>query len=166
MDSIATYSEQRFDGKRTFTLLADAVVVIGSAALTSEFQARIPLSSLDPNYSILRFRNRNFWAGLWMVVISFVVCTILVSGFHMSWTTMPPGMVACIGMGGFLLCLATARKVEFIRFTTGAGVVVLDLARSGPERDKLDGFIDALTKQIRVARGAASTNGVLLRASP
>ena len=156
METIATYSELRFDGKRTFKLVADAVIVSGSATLTSEFQARIPLSSLAPNYSTLRFRNRSFWTGLWMVVISVIVCTILVSGFHMSWETIPPGMVACIGMGGFLLCLATGRKVEFIRFTTQAGVVVLDLARSGPERDKFDDFIDALTKQIRVARGATS----------
>ncbi len=155
METIATYSEQRFDGKRTFTLLSDAVLVRGSATLTAEFETRIPLSSLDPNYSTLRFRNRNFWAGLWMMLVSFLVCAVLVSGFHMSWTTMPPGMVACIGIGGFLLCLATGRKVEFIRFTTQAGIVVLDLARSGPERGKLDSFIDALTKQIRVVRGAA-----------
>ena len=154
METLATYSEQRFDGKRTFTLQPDAVVVSGSATLSAEFQARIPLSSLDPNYSTLRFRNRNFWTGLWMVVVSFVVCTVLVSGFHMSWGTMAPGMVACIGMGGFLLCLATARKVEFIRFTTDAGVVLLDLARSGPERDKLDGFVEALIRQIRVVKSA------------
>jgi uncharacterized membrane protein len=155
METIATYSEKRFDGKRTFTLLADAIVVSGSATLSSEFQARIPLSSLDPNYSTLCFRNRSFWAGAWMVVISFVVCTILVSGFNMFWATKPVVMVALIGITGFLLCLATARKVEFIRFTTQGGVVGLDLARSGPEREKLDAFIDALTKQIRVARGAA-----------
>ena len=155
METIATYSEKRFDGKRTFTLLANTVVVSGSATLSSEFQTRIPLSSLDPNYSTLRFRNRSFWGGVWMVVISFVVCTILISGFQMFWATKPVVMVAMIGIGGFLLCLATARKVEFIRFTTQAGVVVLDLARSGPERDKLDGFIDALTKQIRIASGAA-----------
>jgi hypothetical protein len=155
MEPIATYSEKRFDGKRTFTLLSDAVVVRGSATLSADFEARIPLSSLDPNYSTLRFRNRIFWGGIWMMTASFVVCSILVSGFHMSWATMPPGMVACIGMAGFLLCIATGRKVEFIRFTTQAGVVVLDLARSGPERDKLDSFIDALTRQIRVARESA-----------
>src|SRR5262245_9821753 len=115
MEPIATYSEQRFDGKRTFTLMPDEVVVTGSATLSADFHARIPLSSLDPNFGTLRFRNRIFWGGLWMMVVSFVVCTILVSGFHMSWATMPPGMLACIGMAGLLLCLATRRKVEFIR---------------------------------------------------
>lgn len=155
METIATYYERRFDGKRTFTLLADAVVVSGSATLTSEFQVRVPLSSLDPNYSMLRLRHRIFWAGLWMVVVSFFAWTTLVSGLHMSWGTLPPILAANFGIGGLLLCLATGRKVEFIRFTTLAGVVALDLARSGPERDKLDGFIDALTKQIRVAKAAA-----------
>jgi len=155
METIATYFEQRFDGKRSFTLLPDAVVVAGRTTFNSDFEGRIPLSSLDPNYNRLRVRSRSCWTGLWMAVIAFVVWQVLVNGIHMSWAATPAGMVACFGAGGFLLSLATLRKVEFIRFSTQAGVVVLDLARAGPERDKLDGFVEALTRQIGVAHGAA-----------
>jgi len=156
MEPIATYFEQRFDGKRTFTLLPDVIVVSGSQTLSSEFEFRIALDSLDPNYMKVRCRNRSFSSGLWMLSASMLVCTILVSGFQIPWVSAATGMIACMGMAGLLLSLATCRKVEFIQFRTQAGHTVLDLSRSGPQRDQFDGFVEALVKQIGVARGAAA----------
>jgi hypothetical protein len=155
MQPIATYSEVRFEGKRTFTLFADKIVVRGKQSLQSEFDVTIALTKLDPTPDILRFRSKGFTAGMWNAVIGFVGCTILVSGFHMSFATLPPGLLACIGMSGILLMAATARKVEFIRFKNDGGLVILDLARSGKHAAQLDAFIDALTKQIRTSRGTA-----------
>ena len=55
-------------------------------------------------------------------------------------------------MAGLIFSAATFRKVQFFRFKNQAGVTVLDLARSGKHAAELDAFIDALVKQIEVAR--------------
>jgi hypothetical protein len=155
MDTIATYSEVRFDGSRTFTLLPDKIIVRGKQSLQSEFEAAIPLATLDPNPDKLRFRNRIFTWGMWIALMSFVGSSVLISGFHMTFAAFGPGLVACVGMSGVVLMLATYRKVEFVRFKNDGSIVVLDIARAGKSAGQLDSFIDALTKQIKVARGVA-----------
>lgn len=154
MQPIATYSEVRFDGSRTFTLLPDRIVVRGKQSLQSEFEMTIPLKTLDSSPDTLRFRNQMFTGAMWGAVVSFVGCTVLVSGFHMSFATSPPVLVGGIGVSSIIVMLATFRKVEFIRFKNDDGIVILDIARSGKSAAQLDSFIDALTKQIRESREA------------
>ena len=154
MQPIAIYSEVRFEGSRTFTLLLDKVVVRGKQSLQSEFENGIALKTLDPSPDSLRFRSPIFAWGMWVAIIGFVVCAILVSGFQMSFATFPPGLVACIGMSGLMLMFATFRKVEYVRFKNDGGIVVLDIARAGKSAAQFDSFIDALTKQTRETRGA------------
>jgi len=155
MQPLATYSEVRFDGSRTFTLFPDKVVVRGKQSLQSEFEMSIALKALDPNSDTLRFRNQIFTWGMWVAIAAFVVSVILVGGFHMSFATFPPGLVASIGMSGVMMMLATFRKVEFIRFKNDGGIVILDIARAGKSAGQLDPFVDALKKQIRRTRVAA-----------
>ena len=69
-----------------------------------------------------------------------------------------PGREAAIlglGMGGFVLMLATARKVEFISFASTAGVHVLDFARSGPDACSLDSCVERVSTNISNATGNA-----------
>ncbi|EEF60948.1 hypothetical protein [Pedosphaera parvula] len=155
METIATYSEVRFDGSRKFTLFSDKLAVNGKRTLHSEFETVIPLNTLDPNYDRLRVRNVNFGVGLWMAVIAFVTSTVLVSGFKMSFTALAPGMIATVGLAGLILCAATYRKVEFLRFKNAAGLAILDIARAGKDAPKFDSFIEALIKQIKNSRGPA-----------
>jgi hypothetical protein len=154
MQPIATYSEVRFEGSRTFALFSDKLVVRGKQSLQSEFETTIPLKTLDPTPDTLCIRGRIFAWGMWVAIVGFVVCTILVSGLHMSFATLPPGLVACIGMSGVMLMLATFRKVEFVRFKNEGGIFILDIARAGKNASQLDSFVDALTKQIRETRKA------------
>ena len=67
------------------------------------------------------------------------------------------GFLGFMGFVGVILMLATARKVEWIRFGTDAGVVVLDIARAGKEKDKLDDFVEVLISQITTARKRAES---------
>jgi hypothetical protein len=53
-----------------------------------------------------------------------------------------------IGMAGFILSVATYRKVEFLRFKNKAGLTVLDIARSGKHAAEFDSFVDTLIKHI------------------
>ena len=147
-EPIATYREQRFDGKRVFELFADRVRICGSAQLSSEFETSIPLATLNPTPMRIRIRNKAFWSGLWMLLGTVVLDTVLVSSFHVPPESFSVGLIGCIGMGGFVLMLATARKVEFISFTSTAGVHVLDLARSGPDARNLDSFVELVSTNI------------------
>lgn len=152
MEPIATYTEVRFDGARTFTLLSDRVVVRGKQTFQSDFESRIPLVSLDPNFDRIGIRNRAFTTGLWMALVSLVTCSILITGLKMSYFDLAPGLVLMIGVTGLLFSAATYRKVEFLRFKNREGMTLLDVARSGSQAAQFDSFVDALIKQIGKSR--------------
>ena len=147
-EPIATYRETRFDGKRVFELFPDRVRICGSIQLSSEFETSIPLTALNPNPMHVRIRNKAFWSGLWMLLVAVVLDTVLVSSFHIPPESFSVGLIGCIGMGGLVLMLATARKVEFITFVNIAGVHVLDFARSGPDVRNLDSFVQLVSTNI------------------
>jgi hypothetical protein len=151
MEPIAIYSEVRFEGSRTFTLFPDKVIVRGKRSLQSEFETTMSLAMLDPNPDKLHFRNKSFTHGMLAATVSFVACTVLVSGFHMPLTTTPPTLLGVMGIAGVLLMVATWTKIEFARFKNKDGIVVLDIARAGKDASKFDSFIVALSKQIKLA---------------
>ena len=154
METIATYSEVRFEGSRTFTLLPDKIMIRGKHSLQSEFETDIPLTTLNPNPGKLRIRNPNFTSGMWLAIASFIGCSILIRGFHMTFATFAPDLLAFLGITGVMFMLATYRKVEFVRFKNDGGIVILDIARAGKNAGQFDSFIDALTQQIKFAREA------------
>ena len=152
MEPIATYTEVRFDGARTFTLLSDRVVVRGKQTLQSDFESRIPLASLDPNFDRISLRNPAFTIGFGMVIVSLVTCSILITGLKMSYLDLAPGLVLMMGVTGLLFSAATYRKVEFLRFKNREGITLMDVARSGAQAAQFDSFVEALTKQIGETR--------------
>jgi len=136
-------------------LFSDKIVVRGKQTLQSDFEYSFPLETFDPTPDKLHFRSQIFTWATWMTLIGFVGCSILVNGLHMSFGTAPPGMVGCVGIAGFLLMVATYRKVEYFRFKNTGGIVILDIARAGKETALLEPFVEALKKQIRATRGLA-----------
>jgi hypothetical protein len=148
---IATYREQRFDGKRTFELFDDRVRVAGSAQLSSEFDLSVPLHALNPEPMRLRIRNKAFWAGTWLLLGSVLGCTVLLSAMQVSYASAAFVLVAVVGASGLALSLATARKVEFLAFQNNAGFQVLAIARSGPDARRLDAFVELIAQHIRTA---------------
>jgi hypothetical protein len=144
VEPIATYRETRFEGKRVFELFPDRVRVRGSVQLSSDFDVSIPLTALNPNPMRIRTRNKAFWSGLWMLLLAVVLDTVLVSSFHIPSESFSVGLIGCIGMGGFVLMLATARKVEFVSFANVTGVQVLGFARSGPDARDFDSFVERI----------------------
>lgn len=155
MDPIATYSETRFDGKRMFMLFPDRIYIQGTQTLKSDFEIEIPLALLEPRCYRFNVRNGAFIAGIWMAIISFVVCGILVSGLKMTFAQFIPGLMVVFGISGLVLSAATFRKVEFLQFKNLGGGVAFDIARAGKEVAQLDSFVDAVIKHIRTKRAAA-----------
>ncbi len=152
MDSIATYSETRLTGKRQFELYPDSIRVRGRVFAKSDFDATIPLKSLQPDCHRLRIRNSNFSAGLWIILISALLVGILLAGFKLPVNHALVVLVAVQPIAGVCLCLATFRKVEFSRFQNDAGVTLLDVARAGKDKDRFDNFVETLATAIRTSR--------------
>lgn len=149
MQPVAKYSERRFDGRRTFELYPDAVLVKGSSTFASDFEARVPLASLDANYARLRVRHPACLVGAGGAIFACVVRELLVGPLQLPWFDERSGFATALVVSGLVLCLATIRKVEFVRFTTQSGVVALDVARAGPDRAHFDEFVGAVVRQIR-----------------
>ena len=147
-----TYAERRFDGKRTFQLFADRVVIRGSEALSSEYEKTVRLDSLNAEFDRLWYRNPNCMHGIYLAVGSLIAVSILHKGFGMSSGTYLGGMAAVGVIVGLLLAFATRHKVEYAVFKNQAGTSALSVARSGKQVGDYDPFIQRLVQQIQSCR--------------
>ena len=91
--------------------------------------------------------------GLGMGTAGFIACDVFVKGFDQDLTEYVPGLFLVLGLCGFLFSLATWRMVEFAGFESDAGVVVLAIAKKGPDQERFDEFVNLLLEQIKQARG-------------
>ena len=153
---IATYREQRLDGKRIFELFDDRVRIFGSAQFSSEFELSAPLATLRPRPNRFKVRHRAFWCGLWLLLGFCVLDIVLVSALRVPGESFAVIIVGCMAMSGLVIMLATARRVEFASFSTVAGVQALDIARAGPDTAHFDPFVQSVSAAItRASSGVA-----------
>ncbi len=150
LEPLMTYSEQRFDGKRTFQLFSDRVVIRGSQILASDFEQTVRLESLRPDFDRTWCRSPSFISGIKLAVGSFIAVSILHSGFGMSVGTYLGGLAFVGVVTGLLLAFATRHKVEYAVFKTQAGVDTLSVARSGRQTADYDSFVQRLVQQISI----------------
>ena len=147
-----TYSEQRFDGKRTFQLFPDRVVVRGAETLSSDYEQTIPVATLTPETTTIRYRHPQASSAFWMMAVSMAGLFVLMGYFHMPIEATPVVITAGLGVIGLLLAVATYKKVEFVVFRSDAGVDVLSVARSGKQVGTFNAFVEGLRRQIQSAR--------------
>jgi hypothetical protein len=96
-------------------------------------------------------RNSIFFSGIFIMGGSWTRSYSVGAASHRDSSDVVVVLCA-LGFVGALLSIATAKKVEWVRFSTDAGIVVLDVARAGKNRDKFDTFVEALTNRIRATR--------------
>ncbi len=150
-EPIAIYEEARFESRRRFELFPDRIRVTGAGPGIARSDALLQLSGLRSDPDRVWVRKAMFRYG-WMIlcVAAFwAVLVILRDGpealTQMSWVMAMVGPTACLGL---VLTLFNARPVEFVRFPTDAGLVVLDVGRVGSQAVDFDSFVDALIAQI------------------
>ena len=149
MAVIASYAEQRFDGRRNFDLLPDRVVINGKQSLGSVFESVVMLDTLQPVVSTVRARPKGFGQGIAMLLASIV----LIQSGLISATSYWGGLVIILGIAGFLLSVSTARRVQWARINTKAGVLALTIARVGSQKADFELFVQHVVTQIRVVEG-------------
>jgi len=144
-----TYAEQRFDGKRTFQLFADRVVIRGIETFSSAYEQTVRLESLRPEFDRTWYRSPSFMSGLKLAGGSFIAVSVLHSGFGMSVGSYLGGLAAIGVITGLLLAFATRQRVEFTVFKTQAGADALSVGRAGKQTADYDAFIQRLIQQIQ-----------------
>jgi hypothetical protein len=91
------------------------------------------------------------WISLTISLLAGLSSFVMVSEFAIQSRAVP-GVLAILSGSALIVALATVKKVEYARFCgTGYGSVLLNIARSGPERNKFDGYVQAVVTQIEYA---------------
>ena len=150
---VATYAERRFDGRRLFELYPDRVAITGIASLGARFELNISLDALLPTADRLWARPSGFWSGIGMLI----VFSIAPMGFASVLSPWWKGLFWVSAVGGLLLALATSRRIEWAVFRNAAGTETLTIARSGPNRDNFQTFVDAVRAAIQARSNSAGT---------
>ena len=144
----ATFTERRFDGRRQFELYSDRIAISGIASLGARFELNIDLDALVPAPDRLWARSRGFWSGIGMLL----VFSTIPLGFEAVLSSYWKGLSWVLAAGGLLLALATARRIEWAVFRNSAGIELVTIARSGPDRDNFQRFVDAVRTAIIARR--------------
>ena len=150
MQPLKTYFEKRFDGRRTFSLYPDRVVIAGKKRFSMEFQSVVPLAGIYPEWNRLFIRYGDFHIGLIFLAGAIVVAIVFAGLFESAtlwWAMIVPVSFA---ISSLWTMIATYRKVEFAQFVLGgSGVAALDVALTRRDRREYDAFVEAVAAQIR-----------------
>ena len=144
MSALMTYSERRFEGHRDFELQADRVLVRGKEFLAGEFEQIVLLDTLRPEINRMWARPRGFTSGITLLI----ACLGIKQGFGLSVFSYWGGLAVVLAVGGALLALITSRKIGWVVFKSRAGVDALTIARSGPDKEQFDAFVEAIVREI------------------
>jgi hypothetical protein len=152
MEAIVTYSEVTLTGKRKYELYPDKIVMRGSGTWSYEFEQTLPLTKISADYVKLRMRPTVSWISLTIFFLTGLLSIVLVREFAIQSSAVP-GVLGIFSGSALIVAIATMKKVEYARFcAAGYGSVLLSVARSGPERNRFDNFVQALVSQIEYAK--------------
>ena len=147
-DTADSYHEHRFDGERRFEIRQDQLTIRGHASLGAKFEQTVPLASLVLPPDRQWARPTGFNAGIWMALIF----SSIPLGFGASLNTYWSGLSWVLAIGGVLLSITTARRVEWVTFRNQAGVPLLSVAKSRKDPQGFDRFIGTLCAAITAQR--------------
>jgi hypothetical protein len=143
MKVISTYREVTLTGKRKYELDSDNVVINGSGSWSYEFEQKLQLKKISPDYAKLRIT---------MFLLTGFASILLIREFAIQSTAIP-GVLGIFSVSALIVALATFRKVEYARFCSDDyGSILFNVARSGPDRNQFDSFVKALVIQIGHAK--------------
>jgi hypothetical protein len=151
MNPIVTYSQATLTGKAKFELFPETIVIRGGVSGSYDFEQTLALKKISKDYIRLRVRSKVSWISLCISIFTGFACLVLVLDF-----TLPealPGTLGILSASALIVAIATMKKVEYASFCSEeSGSVLLNVARSGPEKNQFDSFVNALVIQIDYAK--------------
>lgn len=152
MEPIATYRGTWLEGSYRFDLFPDSLRAVGSVFLRSDEDATIALAGLQVRVDRLRVRSGLFDGGLWITLVTLIVCPVTVAALKLDPIGPWAGLLASPVLGGLGLIFAAAKKQEFARFVTDGGLAAVVIPRT-QAADGFDEFINRVLEQIRHCKG-------------
>lgn len=135
-------------GSRVYELDDSTVKVRGDIPLKGDFEIKITLRDLDPQYERLWIRSHFLVVGMWFFaigILAYVVETAFVGMDGWGSACLFTLMWAFIGV---VLVLVGKKKHQIARFKTRAGVPTVDVFEDGPMKVDFQGFVDELVARI------------------
>lgn len=152
------YSESSYYGRRDFILEPPYVLAKGKQmANGTEYDCKVELRSLNPEYSKLRLRNPFLIFAALVTAVGFFGTVYaggkMFSGFGNTffWCA-----VSFLIVG--LICVAcTLPKIPAVSFQTKAGITMLVIMRAGPQKKDFFDFVTAVQEAILKAEQASES---------
>jgi len=142
------YTEITFDSKKTYHLEPDTITVKGTVFLSSNFESTMSLNDINSTIETLFIRSKIFFSGLWLLIACYLIATILVEALKLNISNFAVLMFYFLAFTGFILMLATFKKIKHIQFRNTSGIPVLAIAKSGPMVDYFEKFITQIRNNI------------------
>jgi hypothetical protein len=146
---IGTYVERLVQVGRVFELYPDRIEVSAKWWWGRPFQTTVPLASLSPDCGYQLIRYRLFKHGILALAVG-VALSVLCGrsdGDLLQQAALAGGWA--VAVTGLALSAVTYQRVVFARFPRRAGGGGLDIARSGPDRERFEEFVKLVQRQIR-----------------
>lgn len=139
-----TYREVLAAGERTFHLDGDLLTIRGRTPLRSSFETTVRLAEADPHPTLLWIRPRLFFLLVGLALLFAIASLVATASGVATERNMADLIMWCAA--GLMLVLSSRcfRKVRFTQFRNRSGVVLFDVAQSGPDRARYDAFIAAI----------------------
>jgi hypothetical protein len=147
------YSESSYYGRRDFILEPPHIFAKGRHTPDgTEYDCKVELHSLNPEYSRLRLRNPflNFAIGLMAVGFcgSVYAGEKMLSGFGAALFWCAVSFL----IAGFICVLCTIRKIPAVSFQTKTGIAAIVILQAGPRKNDFVDFVDAVREAILAAQ--------------
>ena len=144
-----TYVERLLQVGRVFELYPDRMVVTAKWWWGRPYQTTVPLASLSPDCVFQLIRYRLFKHGILALAIG--VALAVLAGRSDGSLVQQAALVGgwTIALAGLTLSAVTYPRVMFARFPRRAGGSGLDIAQSGPDRERFEEFVKRVQRQIR-----------------
>jgi hypothetical protein len=157
MNAIAKYREVTLFGKRNYELHSDKIVVVGAGMGSYELEQTILLIKISPNSIRTRIRPSIAWISLTISILTGLLSVVLVREFAIRSAAVP-GVLGIFSCSALIVAIATMKRVEYATFCSddGCGNILLNVGRSGPERNQFENFVQKLVSQIESAKDVVS----------
>lgn len=146
---MGTYVERLVQVGRVFELYPDRVVVSAKWWWGRPYETTVPLVSLNPDCTYQLIRYRLFKHGLLALAIGVAVAVLVGRADGTLWHQAASIGGWAIAAVGLAISAVTYQRVMFARFARRGGGGGLDIARSGPDRERFEEFVRLVQRQIR-----------------
>ena len=146
------YADASFFGRRSYQIVGDILIAKGSDVGKAQFESKLALRSLDPDFDRLWLRSPLLLPMCFFALVGIFGSMVLGEFSQKPGISWAHGLCLTLGFVGILFSLLSARRIPAARFKNTTGIAVLDIFEAGPRKREFEAFIATLQAHIREAQ--------------